>query len=502
MKQSSLLSRDRELLRTVFLSTFLFGLAAHGYGFLNFTISHDAMNEFYSGHAIGYYAGTAAQWKIALGRFLCPVYFLLFRGETVSPWFSGMLALFWTALAVWAAAHVFEIRRTPLLILVSGIFTVNLSMTALTASYLHDLDADMLAVLTAVCAVLCWKQGKKIQLAAIPLLLVTLGIYQSMLSVYIALVMFVCILRLRENDAVLTVILDGLRSILLMGAAAVLYLVCSKAAVSLSGLALTNQENGIANMLSEGSGFLFLLTTTYRSWIESFLFTVPRINILWNVLLFLGCLAVLPEILLDRTLRPVNKLLMLLLMLLLPLGMNISAFLNNGIVHTLMMYASTLIFLLIFLLTRRKPRIHTACLILAGLLLFSNIRFSNSLYVRKDIERQAALSTMTRVVDRLEQTEGYVPGETPVCILGTPGSQLPGFSRTYEVVGSLLPSPITTPDFYDAYFTYVLQYPIRLCDPQTYAQIAASCADLASFPAENCTTWLGGTLVIKLSTAD
>ena len=111
------LDREKNRFTTIFLATFLWGLAAHGYALLNFTISHDSLNEFWLFQQIGYYDGTATQWKISLGRFMVPVYQLLFRGQTVAPWYSGMLALVWIALAVWVTAWVFDIRERWLLIL-------------------------------------------------------------------------------------------------------------------------------------------------------------------------------------------------------------------------------------------------------------------------------------------------------------------------------------------------------------------------------------------------
>ena len=143
----SRLSREKERLCAVFISTLVLGLIAHGYALLNFTVSHDSMSEFWMYQQMGYYDGTAAQWKIALGRFFVPVYQLIFRGETVTPWFSGMLALVWAALAVWGTACLFDIHQRWLLVLTSGIFVANLSFMALTASYLHDLDADMLSLI-------------------------------------------------------------------------------------------------------------------------------------------------------------------------------------------------------------------------------------------------------------------------------------------------------------------------------------------------------------------
>lgn len=500
----SRLDREKNRLTTIFLATFLWGLAAHGYALLNFTISHDSLNEFWIFQSIGYYSGSVAQWKIALGRFLTPVYQLLFRGETVAPWFSGMLALVWIAFAVWVTACVFDIRERWLLVFTSGIFTVNLSMTAFTATYLSDLDADMFAVLAAVCAVFFWKQGGRQQLFATAMLVVTLGLYQSMLSVYISFVIFLCILRLAGGDQVKAVFLDGLRAIGLMAAGGVVYFLLSKAACALAGLTLTQQENGLANMLGGDSSIIALLITTFTSWLSLFAVDPPRINGIFNALLFLAALLLVADILRSKQIPTANKVLLVLLGILLPFGANVSAFLNNGEVHHLMLYAAWFLYLLILLLCRRvsgkMPKTTLLCGVLIGLILFSNIRFANELYTRKDQERQSTLSLMTRVTDRIEQTEGYVPGETEVALLGAPDlAQLSGYDRTYEVTGSIFSTPITNEDFYAAYFTTVLQNPIRLCDSQRREELAALTEGLPAFPDSGCITWIDGTLVVKLS---
>lgn len=500
----SRLDREKNRLRTIFLATLAFGLIAHGYGFLNFTISHDSLNEFWLFQQIGYFDGTATQWKISLGRFVVPIYQLLFRGQTVAPWFSGMLALLWTALAVWATACLFDIRERWLLIFTCGIFTVNLSVAALTATFLHDLDADLFAVLAAVCAVLFWKRGTWRQLFAIPMLVIVLGIYQSMISVYISFVIFLCILRLADGDQVKAVFPDGLRAIGLMAAGGILYLLLSKAACALCGLSLTGQENGLANMLDGSSGILSLLAATFTSWLSLFALEPPRINGVFNGLLFLTALVLVVDILRSKQLPAANKALLLLLGILLPFGANVAAFLNNGQVHLLMLYAAWLLYLLILLLCRRvsgkKPKTAFLCCVLIGLILFSNIRFANALYTRKDQERQATLSLMTRVTDRMEQIEGYVPGETEVAILGAPNvAPLSGYGQTYEITGAIFSSPITTEDFYAAYFATVLQTPIRLCDSQRRDVLAAQAQAFPAFPAADCIRWIDGTLVIRLS---
>ena len=56
--------------------------------------------------------------------------------------------------------------------------------------------------------------------------------------------------------------------------------------------------------------------------------------------------------------------------------------------------------------------------LLLALILFDKTVFANQLYLKKELEIDSTLSVMTRVLDRLEQTEGYAVGETPVAMAG------------------------------------------------------------------------------------
>lgn len=65
---------ERQRLLASFAAVFLFGLLAHGYAFTNFTVSHDSLNEMFLSGDIRYAAGSVADWKISLGRFLYPAF--------------------------------------------------------------------------------------------------------------------------------------------------------------------------------------------------------------------------------------------------------------------------------------------------------------------------------------------------------------------------------------------------------------------------------------------
>lgn len=73
---------------------------------------------------------------------------------------------------------------------------------------------------------------------------------------------------------------------------------------------------------------------------------------------------------------------------------------------------------------------------------------------------------MTRVVDRIEQVEGYIPGETPVEFLGDiQRSQLamtrPAFAHLGSLTGTEENYAITYGDTFWMYLEDVMGYPIK-----------------------------------------
>ena len=143
--------------------------------------------------------------------------------------------------------------------------------------------------------------------------------------------------------------------------------------------------------------------------------------------------------------------------------------------------------------------------------MMDNNQFSNASYLKKRLEAQSTVSVMTRVIDRIEQTEGYEPGNTPVALIGdlnlnehlTPsrysfeplgytGDRVPGYE--YEYSFSYLWS-------YRYYMEFYLGYPIHLAHEGIVADLAATdtVQAMPDFPATGCTQWVGDTLVVKLS---
>ena len=497
--------RDRKRCFTVFVAVFIWGLVAHAYGVLNLTISHDSLNELFA-------SKKDILHRVGLGRFMVPVYQLLFHGRVSLPWLNGLLALCWISVSVWLTACIFSIEDTARLIFTAGIFTVNITVTALTATYIHDLDADMFAVMLAVFAAFLWHRGGRTAWIGVPLLSLVLGFYQSVLSVFIALVMFVSIMALLRGEKASEVVRKGLQAIIVILLAGGVYLVLVKLSCLLAGTELSSTYNGLTKLFESKGGiwqYFILVLKAYYRWVLGF----SRSSRSMYGMLLLHAVFALPTAVAviyamrKQDLPTINKLLVLALGALLPLGMNISYVLDGGMDHDLMHYASWLIYLFAILITewyvassedKKLPRSCSAATVLIlSIILATDVQTANNAYIKKDLERQATLSVMTSVRAEMNRVDNYIPGETPVVFIGKPQTGVNEiFPNISNITGVALTSAITYADTYDAYFRYILQAPFLPSENEIPEQFTNA---MTTFPEEGCIQWYDNILVVKLS---
>ena len=505
-----------KLLKQSFFYTYLLGLAAHAYCFLNLTVSHDSLRAFF---IAGKYP------KASLGRIFYAAYITLTRGKIVLPWLIGVLGLFWISVAVYLIARMFQMEKRVIVLLIAGICVTNPSLYATAATYLHDFDANALAMLLAVVTVFLWQRAmsaaqkkRKILLLCIAVILMSLalGIYQSYISVAITLIMLVSVKNLLDGNKSAEVFVHGLWAILVLGITAGLYLLEVKLFTGFTGVAILNNEsyNGLGNMSAVLSGnVLEKIVDTYRSFVMPFknliITSEPQNLMLIAQALIVICVLVI-SLLGLRKLDWTGRGLMVLLGVLMPFGMNISSFLSNGMYHVLMQYAVWFTYLLALLLvwwlsleknvSKLVKRVLgiTVCVCIS-LTVAENIQTSNIIYVKKNLESQATLSYMTRVAERMEEEERYIPGETPVVFIGeyAVGEAMNGFEKYEVITGVEYRSPITFYDTYKDYFRYCLGRPIALEDLDSF-QNDERVLEMSVFPKEGSIAMMDGTLVVRL----
>lgn len=509
---------EGQRLRVCCLWALALGLLAHGFVLTNLLIGHDSLNEFY---------WTASKdWKMTLGRFAQPVLRYGMGEITVLPWLTGLSGLLCIALSAHLVSKLFSLNTLWENLLLCGIMVTNVTVTAILATYIHDFAGDMLALLLCVGAAWAWRQmGQRLSwkhtLLGAGFLALSFGLYQAYLAVTATILCLLALqglLRGKGWKQTLNHLLRALPMVILAGGAYLVLVWVSKAVLGLP--ASTGDPGNDLSLLGENlKNFPSLVADSYKMVVES-LFTnhydyvkgvhdranslVTLVN--WGLLLLtlwnLGAAAR------ERKLPLGDVLLLVALLLLLPLAMACVTVLSTA-THTLVRYAFCLYYLLVLLALGERPRgkaqnrQRLAAAVLLGAVLVSNVQLSNAAYVKKDLEGEATLSAMTRVVARLESQPQYVPGQTPVAILGDLRAQLQplkvgpllGVSGLYNI------SPISSPEVMEDYFSIVLQCPICLVSPETQQALRQTDAYAAMepFPGENSIATIDGVVVVKLS---
>lgn len=524
-KALGLFHRNKQQLYFALLATFIWGLLAHGYGFMQSSFSHDSLNEF-CGTVFGNH------FKYMTGRFLSPIYRSVFRTPITLPWLIGMLALLWIGLSVFFVGKIFNIESKMVIFLTAGIFTVNITVMTTAATYMHDLDCDMMALLCSIVAVFWWQRYRLGWLVGALFVTASLSFYQAFITVTIVLVLFVCIFNLMEGIAFKCVFRKGMEAIGMLIVGGIIYYLGMKTAMRITGLTMiTGQQNTMdrpLEMLSwEPWVYRYLLDQTYIRWYTRLTESVSPFPVVTayatNILLILTGLGLLVCIL-SRKMQILEKILCTILVALLPFAMHLMYVLTIESAHEVMIFAIWLTYLLALLVAQRFAEwlkqtvehftglqfLHRCPEMIASFLvlviLYGNVQTANALYVKKDLEQDAYLSMMTRVVYRMEEQDGYIPGETPVVFVGLPSNMnkvIPGFESYTQILGMDSNDVLVwhERDRWMAYFRYILSDPAVFAEEPIWTQIQEDTRvlEMPSYPEKGSIEMLDGNLVVKLS---
>ena len=507
--------QDKRILFCVVI-TFLWGLAAHGYCFLNTGFSHDSLNAFYA-------AESEELWKLELGRFFVPAYRQLFRGPIALPWLIGLISLTFLSAAVYLVTDLLEVQTKPLMILISGVMVTNITIIAQAATYLYELDFNCLSIFLAVLAVWLWKRQNSVLsfLLGSLCVLISMGIYQAYFSTAVTLMILVSLMDLFQGEDVKKVFFRGLRAIAMLLCGGILYFAAGKiiyAVMGITGQSRTDVFNfdGIENPLQF---FVRLAIRTYYNFADRLHHSAyPQgIQVMITIMEVLLVLSLIWGLISMKKKEPVRFLLIFLLIGVLPFAMNVTYFLAKGInVHELMIYSVWFVWVIfpVFIdrccirLPSLKGLAKGVSCLLVFVLLWQNVLLANTAYMKKDIEAQYTMSTMTRVLSLIEQHEDYVYGETPVAFMGTDNAYgtMPGFESVSTIIGMYDNTSVNVDysnyyfNVFKAYFRYVLNYPLVFCDDETHYILRSSqeVEDMPAFPEKDCIQMIDGVLVVKL----
>lgn len=497
----------RTIIKYSLFYTFLLGLLAHAFGFLNLYPSHDALVAFF-------YNDGLAGWQTALGRALQPLYHKLTASDVLLPWPAGIFSLIWVALSVYLVSVIFCLKSNWQIFLIAGIFVTNRTVTALIATYEYDFGADMLGLLFAVLSVFFWyrflQKGQLMHfsMGAISLVL-SMGLYQSYIAVTITLIILYSVISLLENVNVKTVFKNGLFGISMIICGGILYYFFIKAICRVNNIQLSEGNyNSVTNLWSNTEPLLDRIHYCYKQVFSYFSDNVVSLYssgvMLWiNILLALACIYMLFWIIADGRIKWLEIGMVIILVMVLPMGTNITRLMNSS-VHDLMIYAVWILYMLPILLwkiySKKEKNITNGtgliCCLLLVVVIYSNIQTANAVYVDKKLEYDSTISVMTNVLYDIERQENYTEGETPVVFIGTPGdylSVLPLKDKVSNISGSGSNSPVT---YSYGYLFALMERKINL---QSAGELENSevIKNMPSYPKNGSITQLNGTVIVK-----
>jgi len=478
---------SKDMIRRTALMSFIFFFAAHGFCVFNLS---------YSGSSVMLDVSRMRTALIGSGQFLAPYYFAL-RGTLSAPLWVGMLGAAYLALTCAATAWLLRLERPLHLFVLCGAMTANAAITSLFAADLNTADAALLAMLlAALSAAFCLR----LRFGFIPgaaLLGAAMALDPGVLAFFAALALLACLADLLSGIACRPLALSALQALLAAAAAIAFWAL---------GCMLVARRSGIdLNLSLHMPGLLGAYLAPFRA-LAAPLTAYAFLSNLLRMLLLAACIALLA--LNARKLGAKRMAAVMLCVLLLPSLCALPLFYLPEAQQITSAYCLLDVLLLVLLVSlmpqsRRIERLVPAAF---GALFLGSIVFSNQIYLKKNLEFESTLSLTSRIIDRMEETEGYRPGFTPVAIIGSPDESVFSVQRTgFEHLSALNAASanyaVTNEDELLWYCWEILGYPSNFVSGFELSQLRENDVVKAMplFPADGCCAFVDGVLVIRLN---
>lgn len=494
-----LIQKCTPAMKFAFIAVFLVGFFCHFIIFTGDFPNHDGLESIYS-----------AQNMIGSGRWFLSIacgissYFTL-------PWIIGLLSLFYLALTAVLLVDLLQIN-SKLVGFFTGALLVSFPALTATFAYMFTADGYLLSLFLAVLSVYVTKHYRYGFVPAGLLLAASMGGYQAYVSVAMVLSLVLVYQIILVETVSLVHKIKKIASYAAMGGIGItLYALIQKAAQFIFSVEL-NQYQGISDVGNTAS--YSLLDKIYLSYYDFLSFTLKQKVFMGNwfvlclyVLLFLLC--VLHFMKRHRILlkSPLFYFLTLGTLCILPLVMNAILFITPNVnYHTIMRYHWILIpIIMVAYLDQMDIAVGQWLLfIITTFLILSYGLTDNISYSNLEKKYEKTYGYCLRLVDRMEQTEGYYQG-IPVMMIGIVSeNSYPDTDITRDVTQNIIGISGTSLLYqgknYQAFLKHYLNVTIHLVeDEKQILELYDSeeYQNLNSFPAKDSMKVVDGILLIK-----
>lgn len=490
--------------KLAFFSAFLIGLLIHMPAMLSDIPNHDGLDSLYFDQNMI----TSGRWFLMIACGFSSFYSL--------PWLIGLIGLFWLGLTAAVLVELLEVKKGWAVVAVSGLL-VSFPALASTFAYVFTLDGYMLALFLAALSVLLTKKYRYGYLAGAVCLAFSLGIYQGYLSFAMLLAVFSILMLFAEEGGMKGKIRRTLRYPAMGLLGAVLYYVILQILLKVQGKELASYQ-GIDSMAGggEGTGIGAMLTGMYR---DFFAFSLKGNVVSGNGISLFACVLIgLAFVLTALSLAVKRKwwknpfffVIMILTAVILPPVTNVILLISPDVTyHLLMRYQWVLYLIGMTAFVSRygeKPGnglMQWAAFVGSFVMILyygvtDNIGYSN---LQKKYEKTYAYCL--RLLDRIEQTEGYYQG-IPIAMIGVVGDEeFPETDLTCSVTSGMIglngDMLLYTGENYRLFIQNYLGATLNILPPAAMSEMYydAEYVSMDSFPGENSIRIIDGIMYIK-----
>ena len=484
------------------ISTVVCSFAVHGFLFTNEFFSHDSISYFtYATGSFSFYTG--------IGRFVIPVYEML-KGDVAAPWLIGLLYILWMSFSSLLTVQLLKIRSTLGIVLTSALLCSNTALTLTGATYIYCMDEYAFALFAAVAAVYFIHRGTWRTVPGVLLLMVSLAVYQAYFTVAACLCFLVILQKLAANEPFGKTLRSGIWYLFVLAVGFSAYYGLWSLICQISGVAKRRVEESLLG----GSGLEAIINLVYEANVTYVRGLFDSSGVLGWLMPAVHCLLLaalgwrLMKLLMNKQLRIGNKVLLLVLTCLIPTAFNSASILLAGSATQLMTFAGELIYVLLIVSYEPSEEhpvsvpLRSVAAVLLCCVLWQHIVYANQVYMKKELDQTATISLATRMIDRVELLEGYIPGETPVAFVGRLDRNTylncgrDEFMELDKTVG--LWSDYSATYNLGRYLTDYMNYPLHWDTETDFSQMEEVKA-MPVFPAADSIRMIEGTVVVKLS---
>ncbi len=487
--------------KTAFVAAFCLGLLIHMPVLLSDIPNHDGLGSMYFDQNMI----TSGRWFLTVACGFSSYYTI--------PWMIGLLGLVFLSLGAVALTALLELEDSPAIVAVSGLL-VSFPALASTFAYVFTMDGYMLSLLLSILSVLCTKKWKKGFIPGAFCLAFSMGIYQSYLPFAILLCCYEVLLIAMGTEGLKEKMKQCAKYLGMGGLGVALYYVILQVLLAIQGKELASYQgiNGMDNGFSLSS-----IAHMYRDFISFTLKGNVLMNNVYSAVACVGLAGVCAVVLVSLCIKRKwwKKVWFFVIIALavpvLPLATNVILLISPEVTYHLLMRYQWVVYLILavaFVMRfadNAKSGIlaRWGALIAAMVLVFNYAVTDNIGYSNLEKRYEKTYAYCVRLLDRIEQTEGYYQG-IPIAMVGVVGyNPYPVTDITLDVTSNLTglngDTLLYTGENYEIFMRNYLGASLNIMTPEEMGDIYFSqeYIEMESFPAESSVKIVDGIMYVK-----